>query len=148
MHRATRHTLRPLPRLGAAALICAGLLSLPAAAGEIYQWKDAQGVTHYADSPPANREYKNRSVTGSGPATVVKAGELKPAENEQCATARKNLTQLQGDAPVGFDADKDGKLDSVMDATQRAAQAQLAQAAINVHCSAAVTGGAMAQAGG
>lgn len=137
MHRPTRHTLRPLLRLGAAALLCAGLLCLPAAAGEIYQWKDAQGVTHYADSPPANREYKNRSVIGTNPATVASTEAAKPVENEQCTTARTNLTQLQGEAPVGFDADKDGKLDSVMNAEQRAAQAQLAQAAINVHCTTA-----------
>lgn len=148
MHRQTRSALRPLPRIIAAALICAGVLAAPAVAGEIYQWKDAQGVTHYADSPPANREYRNRSVGASSPAATAAADAAKPAENEQCTTAKTNLAQLEGDAPVGFDADKDGKLDSVMDAGQRAAQAQLAQAAIKVHCTGAATAQATARPGG
>lgn len=125
---------RPLPWLGAVALAAVVLVALPANAGEIYQWKDAQGVTHYSDSPPPNREYKNRTITNSGAATVATAQKVAPAENEQCTTARNNLKQLQGEAPVGIDADKDGKPDTVMNPEQRASQTELAQAALKVHC--------------
>ena len=49
----SRSDVRPSPRLRSARMF-AGLALLvavaaPAVAGELYQWKDANGVTHYSD---------------------------------------------------------------------------------------------------
>ena len=123
------HSARPLPRIGAMALAFA--LALPAVAGELYQWKDANGVTHYSDSPPpAGADYENRTIHDSGAATMAGG-----SAESQCTTARANLAKLQGDDPVGADADRDGKPDAEFTAEQRAAQTRLAEAAIQVHCS-------------
>jgi hypothetical protein len=125
------------------ALAFAGLLAiaLPAVAGELYQWKDANGVTHYSDAPPpAGANYRNRTISNRGSATVVAdEAAAAPAEDSQCTTARANLALLQGEGPVGADADNDGKPDAAFTADERAAQAQLAQAAIKVHCGTAAS---------
>lgn len=130
---------RPATRLlaGLRAALAAGLVvaCAGAAAGELYQWKDANGVTHYSDAPPAGQAtYQSRSLrTGR---TAEPATEAAPAENGQCTTARANLKLLQQEGPVGMDADKDGKPDAPLSAEQRAAQTALAEAAIQVHCTA------------
>ncbi|MFC0676898.1 DUF4124 domain-containing protein [Lysobacter korlensis] len=108
------------------------LLALPASASKIYQWKDAKGVTHYTDLPP-DQKHTTRKLGGQRETPAVAA---KPVVNANCTNARGNLKVLQGSGPVGLDADKDGKPDGVMSPEQRAAQVQLAQAAINVHCEA------------
>lgn len=53
-----RPSLRMLPWLAAGLLAAA----LPAAAGKIYQWQDAKGITHYADSPPPDHAHKSRAI--------------------------------------------------------------------------------------
>ena len=127
---------RVLPLLAAALLAFA----CPAIAGEVYQWKDAKGVTHYSDSPPPDKgAYRNRSVRSDAPApqetaAAAEPGDAKPADNTQCMIARRNLDQLKSNAPVGLDANNDGKPDVEMDAEQRAAQVQLAEAGIKAWC--------------
>ncbi|MDX1548992.1 MAG: DUF4124 domain-containing protein [Lysobacter spongiicola] len=109
-------------------------LALPAQSGELYQWKDANGVTHYSDSPPPGQtDYQNRAIRSSG-AGEATAEAPAPAESSQCTMARANLQLLQGEAPVGTDTDGDGKPDTQLTADQRANQAELASAAIKVHC--------------
>ena len=139
----SRSDVRPSPRLRSArmfaglALLVAVAVAAPAVAGELYQWKDANGVTHYSDSPPPGKaNYKNRTIADSGAASVAaeKAADA-PAANNQCTTARGNLALLEGDGPVGTDTDKDGKPDTAFTAAERSAQHELAKAAINVHCS-------------
>ena len=127
------------PARRAVLLACCVLAGLPAAAGELYQWKDANGVTHYSDSPPPDRQYQSRIYGTDAGASVASADETTPATetSSQCTTARANLALLQGDGPVGMDSDKDGKPDSQLTAEQRTAQAALAEAAIKVHCTAA-----------
>lgn len=125
---------RFLPCLAAAAL----LVALPLAAGELYQWKDANGVTHYSDAPPPKGDYKNRRIHDGGSAgSANEASGKAPVEGSQCTTARANLALLEGDGPVGIDSDGDGKPDNEMSADQRGAQKQLAEAAIKVHCTTA-----------
>ena len=108
-------------------------LALPAAAGEVYQWKDANGVTHYSDSPPPNQSnVKGRQIQNkTGTPSVAQA---KPAESAECTTARNNLKQLQGSVPIGLDTDKDGKADAAFTPEQRAAQVKLAEASIGAYC--------------
>jgi hypothetical protein len=108
-------------------------LALPAAAGEVYQWKDAKGVTHYSDSPPPNQgNVKGRQIQHKTGAPSV--SQAKPAESAECTTARNNLKQLQGSAPIGLDTDKDGKADAAFTPEQRAAQVKLAEASIGAYC--------------
>lgn len=122
--------------------LAAGLLlvALPAAAGEVYQWKDAKGVTHYSDSPPPNQTHKSRVITPKGTPQVAVAA--KPvAVNSDCSNARSNLTILQGKAEVGIDENKDGKPDRNLTAQERANRTQLAEASIKTYCEVALGNG-------
>ena len=132
---AARIHRRPLPL----ALALAAALTAPAIAGEVYKWKDANGVTHYSDSPPANRAYESRVINDRGSVATANAPQ-KPAEDPNCVAARANLERLSGTAQVGIDKDGDGKPDTLLGADERAAQKELAQAAIKVHCAPAAAG--------
>ena len=129
----------------AAALL---LAAAPLLAQTVYTWKDAKGVTHYSDAPPPKGEYKDRQIKATpatptanataAPATAAVPREKAPmADDAICAQARLNLATLQGDGPVGPDADGDGKPDSTLDDDARAKQRELAQAAIAARCPAA-----------
>src|SRR5690606_41178620 len=68
--------------------------ALPISAGELYQWKDANGVTHYSDAPPpAGADYQNRTIRNSGTASIKTETTETPAENAQCTTARANRSE-------------------------------------------------------
>lgn len=104
----------------------------------VYQWKDARGITHYGDAPPARGTFRTRALhaqdpvapaTPPSPAAPAKAT---PADN--CAIARANLERLKTIGPIGLDADGDGKPDAVMDAAQRGSQAALAERNITTFC--------------
>jgi len=126
-------------RLTLAALLAAGLLAMPAAASEVYQWKDANGVTHYSDTPPpAGSDHSVRFISQAGTASraTESPGDEAQPENEACQIARNNLEMLRSDGPVGEDSDGDGVPDAELDAAQRQAQLQLAEASIRVHCKA------------
>jgi hypothetical protein len=113
------------------------LASAPAAAEKVYQWKDANGVTHYADAPPASGEYRDRDLAGRDPAlppATQAAQAPTPAEPPGCTQARSNLEHLTSGATVGFDADGDGVMDGAMDAAQREEQTALARNAIERFC--------------
>jgi hypothetical protein len=103
-----------------------------AAGGGIYQWKDAKGVTHYADTPPPASEYKQRSIHHPDPDQPATAA--KPAENPACATARQNIALLNGHQNVQIDSDGDGKPDKALSADDRANQLALAQATLKTSC--------------
>jgi len=120
---------RALPWLAAALLVAA----LPASAQKIYTWKDAKGVTHYGDAPPAGQKHSERSM-GRNPAAPVTAAA--PKVNANCSNARSNLTVLQSTQPVGLDEDKDGKADRPLNAAERASRVKLAQAEVETYCDA------------
>lgn len=119
--------------------LAAGLLAvaLPAAGGEVYQWKDAQGVTHYADSPPPNQAHKSRAINPQGTAAIPLAAKS-IAVNADCSNARANLTILQGKAEVGIDENKDGKADRNLTAQERANRTLLAEAGVKTYCEVAL----------
>ncbi len=123
--------------------ILAALVSLSSAAfaAQVYQWKDAKGVTHYADSPPPGQKYQDRRVDGSGSDTLVATPADKPAEDPQCTTARKNLDVLAGKSSVMQDTDGDGKADKALPEEDRANQRGLAEAAVKAYCKPAVAAG-------
>lgn len=104
-------------------------------AGEVYQWTDANGVTHYSQTPPAQGRYEQRLITSSGTAAASGSEPVAKVENANCTTARANIAALENEGDVMQDTDGDGEPDSVLDAGQRASQLDLAQAAVRAYCS-------------
>lgn len=109
-----------------------------AASGEVFQWTDANGVTHYSQSPPAKGTYQHRVINQAGSAAPVAAqadaATAAAAANPQCTMARANIAALQGEAQVQQDTDGDGKPDKTLDAAERLSQMELAQAAVKAYC--------------
>ena len=124
----------PLRRFAACLAMATLLLAMPLSAGELYQWKDAQGVTHYSDAPPPNGSYQNRRITNAGAGVASEDVAEAPAESSQCTTARANLALLEGDGPVSMASTEDSAEPVPMGVDQRAAQKQLAEAAIKAYC--------------
>ena len=122
------HTLRT-----AAAALALLLVAAPGLAQQqrVYQWKDAQGVTHFADSPPA-QSHRSRDIDNRGSAAEIAT--VKPVENPQCASSRDNLQRLQANQLLGVDTDGDGKSDRNLSSDERASQIELNQAAIKAYC--------------
>ncbi|WP_028916496.1 DUF4124 domain-containing protein [Pseudoxanthomonas sp. J35] len=104
-----------------------------ASAANVYTWKDANGVTHSSDQPPPGRAYETRRIDGSGPEvdTVPQAEE---APSPQCVSARRNLAILGSAGAVQQDSDGDGKPDRTLGDDERAAQKELAEAAVKAYC--------------
>ena len=126
---------RHMPRLvsGLTLGLAGLLLAPPVFAGQVYQWKDASGVTHFSDAPPPDQQqYQNRKLKDE-PGRSGQAA-AKPAENPNCLTARKNLESLKSDKPVGLDANGDGKPDQEMSAEDRGKQVALTEQTIKSSC--------------
>lgn len=121
------------------------LLPAVAAAQDIYQWKDANGVTHFSERPPASGTYSQRRITqhSVSPPTAAPAAPTASAAPTaaatqddprvtQCRTAQANIEALSGDAPVQQD---DGSgTPRVLSDSERAAQLDFAQAAARAYC--------------
>ncbi|MGH8027338.1 MAG: DUF4124 domain-containing protein [Pseudoxanthomonas sp.] len=105
-----------------------------ALAGKIYQWKDAQGVTHFSDSPPPNGQAQDRRIDNRGEPVPQAAAAGKSVENPTCTTAKRNLEVLSGKATVQQDSDGDGKPDKTLTEDDRGAQRNLAEAAVKAYC--------------
>ena len=122
------HTIRPF-----AVAIALLLVAAPGLAQQqrVYQWKDANGVTHYTDLPPT-QAHQRRDIDNRGSATEIAT--VKPAENEQCAGSRANLQKLQANQTIGVDTNGDGKSDRTLSSDERASQIELNQAAIKAYC--------------
>jgi len=125
------------PTLGIALALAAATVS--AQSGAAYQWKDANGVTHYSSTPPDNGNYQVRAVNNHGASLkTTAAAPAQAAESPQCANARANLKLLQGKSQVQIDSDGDGKADKTLSDDDRANQTALAEAALKAsNCSAA-----------
>ncbi|MBO9715323.1 MAG: DUF4124 domain-containing protein [Pseudoxanthomonas sp.] len=115
-------------------LLAVGLCaSASATATNVYQWKDAKGVTHSSDNPPAGQNYDKRRIDTHG--NYVEAAQPEaPAVDPQCATARQNLQLLGSGAAVMRDTDDDGKPDTALSNEDRANQKSLAEAAAKAYC--------------
>lgn len=114
-------------------LSCLLLASAPAWAGQVYKWKDANGVTQYSENPPADRTFETRRLTRDPGAPAAPAA-TPPALPAQCITARANLALLDGGGQVMQDTDGDGTADSPLSDDQRSRQRTLAEAAIRAYC--------------
>ena len=76
------------------------LLAAAAMAGatDLYQWKDAKGVTHYTDSPPPKGQFQSRSVVvpegtpAPAPAATPAAAAPKPTTaSANCSLAKSPM---------------------------------------------------------
>ena len=72
-----------------------GILSLPfaATAGEVYRWKDAQGVTHYGDRKPEDANVERLAVRvppPASPTTVPESGAAAPEQDAAAAAEKRN----------------------------------------------------------
>lgn len=119
------------------AIAALGAVFLLATAGvgaqqRVYQWTDANGVTHYTDLPPS-QSHKSREI-GSRSRTAADLAAAKPSESPQCVEARANLQRLQGGQALGVDTDGDGKADRSLDPAERSTQTELHQAAVKAYC--------------
>jgi hypothetical protein len=105
-------------------------------AGELYQWKDAKGVTHYSDAPPPKGQYQARNIQvrdGQKPA-VVEDTKVTTAAGANCTLARTNLERLKAGGDIGLDANGDGKPDATLGAEERERQTRLAETNIKTFC--------------
>ncbi|GAB2502859.1 DUF4124 domain-containing protein [Lysobacter humi (ex Lee et al. 2017)] len=125
MRRPVRFALLPLG-------LALATFALAAGAGELYQWKDAKGVTHYSDAPPPGQKHTTRRMDAR-PAPVAAA---KPVVNADCSNARNNLKLLQGTGKLGVDDNNDGKLDRELTTSERAGRLKMAEGQIEIYCDA------------
>lgn len=104
-----------------------------AAAQQVYQWKDAQGRTHYSGTPPKSGTYQVRGVGAQPTAEPGKPVDAK-TESAQCKQARANLGVLRAGGPVQM-SDTDGT-PRILNDEQRAAQIKLAETVLETNCKA------------
>lgn len=136
-------------------LLAGAVASAPlAAADQVYKWTDENGVTHYSDSPPENRQYETKNFSGdkrvavepdpqpiTDPAAAATSGQdpaaiaaaAQAAREQNCATARANLDTLRNAATVRMDTDGDGTPE-ILDQAQRDAQAEIARGQVETYC--------------
>jgi hypothetical protein len=110
--------------------------SAAAAAGEIYQWKDAKGVTHYSETPPpTGTNFQQREINSGGQAQASQqVAAVAPVETAQCSNARKNIEALKNKGAVQQDTDGDGKADKTLTDADRANEMELALATVKATC--------------
>lgn len=119
--------------LGAVLAFAAAPALAQQTAGEVYQWKDANGVTHYSQTPPPSGAYQLRQITSTGASTAQASAPTTVEENPNCATARGNVAALSGNQPV-HEAGEDGQPGRALNDAERAAQLELARAAVKAYC--------------
>ena len=144
--------IRPTDVLAAALL--AGVACAAGAADKLYKWTDAEGVTHYTDSPPpASQEFETRVIdvppapppvaeAPPGPADAALAAAEAAAPTEACERLRANLAVLRQPGTVRMDLDGDGTAE-LLTAEQRAEQVATTEERLALDCQ---PGGAAAQA--
>lgn len=113
-------------------LIVSLLATLPAAA-QIYQWKDAQGRTHYSDTPPPGASVKTLQPKPRAP-VVANEDATRPADGQGAAAAGAEApasepTAAQGKAADGKTEPAKPKTYAEKDAEFRQRRAAAAEAA-------------------
>ncbi len=149
-----RHVGRLTPLL---CLLC--LLWQGGAAAQIYQWKDAQGRTHFSQTPPPSGSYTERRLPPSPPPSTDSAERMerlieqqkqarktreeqkKKAQQEEknrkireqnCQTARNLLTTLQSRPRIRMTA-ADGSM-TILTEEQRQARIEEARKRVKEFC--------------
>lgn len=124
----------------------------PLVMAQAYKWKDAQGVTHYADTPPPGKvKYETVKTSGTAaapapataPAAPAKAASTPPppgspvADNpanrtKLCDQLRKNMDVLGKDQVVSVDDGKGGT--QPLDDAGKKRQVETTQAQMTLYC--------------
>lgn len=120
--------------LSTALLAASALAAATASAGEVYQWKDANGVTHYSQTPPAQGKFQQRTITQHVSAAAPAQPTAERAVSPQCATAQRNIELLQGGSRLQVDSNGDGQPDGDLDDADRQKQLEIAQTVARVNC--------------
>ena len=120
--------------LSTALLAASVLAAATASAGEVYQWKDANGVTHYSQTPPAQGKFQQRTITQHVSAAAPAQPTAERAVSPQCATAQRNIELLQGGSRLQVDSNGDGQPDGDLDDADRQKQLEIAQTVARVNC--------------
>jgi cytoskeletal protein RodZ len=133
------------------------LLVAPLASAQVYKWTDAQGTTHYSETPPATgTKYSQVTVSGadvpaassssgsstsSAPASSSSSSQSSDSsqsvadtpENraKYCASLKSNITTLQGSAPV---VSQSGGQQQLLNADQRKQQLDASQSQYQQYC--------------
>jgi hypothetical protein len=130
--------------------LLAATLSLNALAGDkVYKWKDANGVTHFTDTPPPKgTQFDDLRLKGG--TTVAAPEDQKPPETEaaakatagaaksRCDQARQRLALLTG--PTDLTTMQDGK-PVVMTKEARTAETNVARTQVQNYCEATASNG-------
>lgn len=120
--------------LSTALLAASVLAAATASAGEVYQWKDASGVTHYSQTPPAQGKFQQRTITQRVSAAAPAQPTAERTVSPQCATAQRNIELLQGGSRLQVDSNGDGQPDGDLDDADRQKQLEIAQTVARVNC--------------
>lgn len=123
----------------------------PLAFGQAYKWKDAQGVTHYSDSPPpagtkvekiktsgvvippaGNPAPASTAAAAAKPASASSVADTPANRTKLCEQLRKNADTLSKEKVVSVDDGKGGS--RVLDDAGRARQVETTQAQMTLYC--------------
>jgi cytoskeletal protein RodZ len=135
------------------------LLVAPLAAAQVYKWTDAQGTTHYSETPPpVGTKYSQVTVSGadvpssdgnsSGQASDTAASSSSSSSNgdsnqtsqpdtpanraKLCTSLQTNITALQGSGPVVMQGT--GGNQQVLNADQRKQQLDASRSQYSEYC--------------
>lgn len=122
------------PTLAAFAVAIVLGAAFPAAAQQVYKWKDARGVTHYSEKPPASGSYSTQEAVKDPVASAPTGNSTAPtAADPRCTTARNNLARLQAAGPVRIENNGEGAPDQPLTDTERANQIELARSTLKAY---------------
>lgn len=123
------------PTLAAFAVALTLGLAFPAAAQQVYKWKDARGATHYSEKPPASGRYSTQEAVKDPAVSTPGAGSVAaPSTTDpRCTTARNNLARLQAAGQVQADNNGDGTPDAPLSETERTSQIELARSTLKAY---------------
>ena len=103
----------------------------------VYTWVDANGVRHYAQTPPDGVQYETRGIRDRTVGTEANRPPAAPARTTEeviaCDRARVALQQLSGPALVEMDKDGDGKPEP-LSPEEKAQQRRLSEQAVAAYC--------------
>lgn len=107
----------------------------PADAQDVYKWKDAKGVTHYSERPPAKGDYSTQTAVRDPVATAPQASAANgdAQADSRCTSARNALSSLLGKNPPQADTDNDGKPDRPLSDAERASQVELNRSTLKAY---------------
>ncbi|TNF89351.1 MAG: DUF4124 domain-containing protein [Gammaproteobacteria bacterium] len=78
-------------KTGFITIICITCLSLPAVAGVVHKWVDANGVTHYSDAPPPKAETAVTQIEVEARSPVDNKGDYYSITNQWARMNRERI---------------------------------------------------------